>query len=167
MFTNLVLDGGDLCIIVTVVTIICHPPDGDSPLNILHQIVLLVRYASRAGLWEDNDPSLSVTCYRWEISIDCRDYKNLWIIFSSQSAARTEGPGLETPFSSSLKVSKKPLTRDPLNGIGTFESRRKQPRVDPKKRIGERLDPSAKKEETDEEEIEEVATTLRPRKTRE
>ena len=68
MFTNLVLDGGDLCIIVTVVTIICHPPDGDSPLNILHQIVLLVRYASRAGLWEDNDPSLSVTCYRWEIS---------------------------------------------------------------------------------------------------
>ena len=102
-----------------------------------------------------------------ESIIDCRDYKNLWIILSSESAARTEGPGLETPFSSSLKVSKKPLTRDPLNGIGTFESRRKQPRVDPKKRIGERLDPSAKKEETDEEEIEEVATTLRPRKTRE
>ena len=63
------------------------------------------------------------------------------------------------------------MIRDPLNGIGTFESRRKQPRVDPKKRINERFDTNnnKKKEETDadEDETEEVRTTVRPRKTRE
>ena len=58
------------------------------------------------------------------------------------------------------------MTRDPLNGIGTFESRRKQPRVDAKKRINERLDANKKKEEADTDE-EEVVTSVPPRKTRE
>ena len=61
------------------------------------------------------------------------------------------------------------LPRDPLNGIGTFESRRKQPRVDPKKRPNERFNPNKKKEPSNggDSENEEIVTTIRPRKTRE
>ena len=56
-----------------------------------------------------------------------------------------------------------------MNGIGTFESRRKQPRVDPKKRTNERFNPNKKKEPSngEESENEEIVTTIRPRKTRE
>ena len=87
------------------------------------------------------------------------------IIFYSQS--RTKAKITNVPPQNHPNISF--LTRDSLNGIGTFESRRKQPRVDPKKRINERFDPDNKKEETDaaEDRTEEVVTTLRPRKTRE